>query len=348
MILMLITRKSLINILKEKNCVEDVQAIYALSAVGVDWAYKMTDSWFKDGEIGYYLMQKDFGNFAQCKDVKMEIVNNKTDLEPKFCRFSMQLGNNPALLSLGLCLPSSCTTPKNNELLRTPYNISDIFSSKIECEFERPFWKSKAAIAAFVVSCIFFLLVLIGTFLDLIGAEETAAKFFICFSFKTNANNVLNTQHSKNSIQCLHGIRAITIMWVVLGHTYSDTPGYISNILQKMTTINNLAFQAISAATVSVDTFFVLSGFLTTLLFLINIQKLRPKVFILYYLHRVIRLTPVFAIVLMIEICFVKFIPYGPYSVERDDFVKTCESSWWKHLLFIHNFFSAKVLEVKK
>lgn len=49
----------------------------------------VTDSWFTRTEVGYYLTLKDFGNFVQCKDVKIEEVNNKTQLKPKYCWFAM-------------------------------------------------------------------------------------------------------------------------------------------------------------------------------------------------------------------------------------------------------------------
>lgn len=42
----------------------------------------------------------------------------------------------------------------------------------------------------------------------------------MAFSAFSNIEKILNLNHSKGSFTAIHGIRAITISWVVLGHTY--------------------------------------------------------------------------------------------------------------------------------
>uniref|UniRef100_T1J952 Nose resistant-to-fluoxetine protein N-terminal domain-containing protein n=1 Tax=Strigamia maritima TaxID=126957 RepID=T1J952_STRMM len=63
----------------------------------------------------------------------------------------------------------------------------------------------------------------------------------LCFSFYTNASKLFNTEPRDNSLMCINGIRVISMLWIILGHSYMMGAYY------------------------TVDTFFVLSGLLVTL-----------------------------------------------------------------------------------
>jgi hypothetical protein len=44
-----------------------------------------------------------------------------------------------------------------------------------------------------------------------------------CFSAKKNCRSLLSTeQDSKDSLPCLHGIRVLTVCWIVLMHVGSE------------------------------------------------------------------------------------------------------------------------------
>ena len=44
-------------------------------------------------------------------------------------------------------------------------------------------------------------------------------QFLLCFSLYTNGCKLLNTKQSAETLSCLNGIRVISMMWVILGHT---------------------------------------------------------------------------------------------------------------------------------
>ena len=52
-------------------------------------------------------------------------------------------------------------------------------------------------------------------------------RILMCFSLLKNVKGVLSTDVPKGAIECINGIRAISMFWVILGHVYAFTPiGY--------------------------------------------------------------------------------------------------------------------------
>ncbi|XP_041372385.1 uncharacterized protein LOC121385683 isoform X2 [Gigantopelta aegis] len=114
-------------------------------------------------------------------------------------------------------------------------------------------------------------------------------KLFLSFSAFRNSETILSTRAARDSIGAIHGIRVISISWVILGHTLlllypaSENPLTIADYLK------SYHFQVIKNAGFSVDTFFLLSGVLTAYLFLKETSKtsrVTCKQMALYYFHR--------------------------------------------------------------
>jgi hypothetical protein len=105
----------------------------------------------------------------------------------------------------------------------------------------------------------------------------------------------INKNEKDNTYPCLNGIRVLSLFWVILGHSFSFGIVYLSNVYDLLTASRNIAFQLITSGVLSVDTFFLLSGFLTAILFVRQIrkEKLTFRMMILYYIHRYLRLTPI-------------------------------------------------------
>ncbi|CAF1432064.1 unnamed protein product, partial [Adineta steineri] len=77
----------------------------------------------------------------------------------------------------------------------------------------------------------------------------------------------IKQKNNNESYQFLNGIRVLSLFWVIIGHSFLFSILFTSNILDIFTWSRNISMQLILNATFSVDTFFVLSGFLTTILF---------------------------------------------------------------------------------
>ncbi|XP_066275301.1 nose resistant to fluoxetine protein 6-like [Branchiostoma lanceolatum] len=101
----------------------------------------------------------------------------------------------------------------------------------------------------------------------------------MCFSLYTNVGKLLSTRQAPGSIKCLHGIRFISMTWVILGHTYlyAGKRSAIDNTLQSIEISQTFTFQAINNGTVSVDSFFFLSGLLMSYLLIQQIEKNKER-----------------------------------------------------------------------
>ena len=94
--------------------------------------------------------------------------------------------------------------------------------------------------------------------------------------------------------------------------------------------------QTFTNATVSVDTFFVLSGLLVSYLSLRELERNKGKFNVaLYYLHRYLRLTPVYALILCYVATLLVYSGTGPnwYTVNYYANI-SCRINWWKNLLY--------------
>lgn len=180
--------------------------------------------------------------------------------------------------------------------------------------------------------------------------DSLLTRIIKAFSVKTNAPKILAGSSGGGSINCIHGIRFLSISWIILGHTYNY--GLASRINETWTIVNALdafeilkrfTFQGVYGAGFSVDTFYMLSGLLLTYLQVKHLKKLmkKPKAanvsfyIIHYYFHRFWRLTPMYMAVLMFFACLYRYVGSGPLWVpEAGDL---CKKTWWTNLLYVNN-----------
>ena len=135
-------------------------------------------------------------------------------------------------------------------------------------------------------------------------------------------------------MRCLNGIRALSMMWIVLGHTFQSFQGAMgfqatgSNaIFAALNVKPRLSAQIVPGAQLGVDTFFFLSGFLAAYIGLKKIPANAKgcvgwtKVFVGYMWERWIRLTPAYLFALMFYIHLLPFLAAGPDASSSMEFV---------------------------
>lgn len=141
------------------------------------------------------------------------------------------------------------------------------------------------SIAIAVIFGILAVLILLGTLTDILlnlimfGEAKSKqndgfwTKVFCSFSLYSNWKAVMSTHAGgQDTLTCLHGMRFISMTWVVLGHSFIFTSVY-SNVKNPILLGEifagklGLAFEAVLIATPSVDSFFLLRNVLDILIY---------------------------------------------------------------------------------
>ncbi|CAB4059068.1 unnamed protein product [Lepeophtheirus salmonis] len=264
----------------------------------------------------------------------------------------------------GLCMPSTCRAQEveksleellnhaisvatNEGVTKFPrkYVIGDfVYNEEIFSSSHYYKWNigDYIAIALIVLA---FSLGLIGSFLDYFvpKSRNIFIRLIICFSFYTNAQKIM-APPTNNSISSIFGIKSISMIWVVLAHSYYLALFLTSNMnhFDYLDIYFEIPFLILLSAELAVDTFFTIGGFLMAYLFLKFLDKSKGKFNPLaLYLHRYIRLTPTYAILILVFHTLPLKMSFGPFRKFADDLVDRCDNNWWTNLLYINNFINA-------
>lgn len=295
-------------------------------------------------------------------------------------------------LTIGLCVPGSCSRHEVVALIDTFMKTSNISDSNMVCSNDPPNGQkglTAGAIVTIIILSILGLVVLLGTIVDLYlmfkdsrvrrstvhvnGNDQTndnvkpgytslhitrhsgestenlvetpaQTSFLAEFSALKNLRRIFTVEQKANreSYPFLNGLRVLGLFWVIIGHSFLFGILYTNNVLDLLAWNRNIAIEFIYSAEFSVDTFFVLSGFLTTILFVRQVEKekrLSLRLMFLYYLHRYIRLTPTFILVVAISINLTPYFGSGPlYPTQQGFEAPQCRSQyWWTSLVYIGN-----------
>ncbi|XP_003424053.1 nose resistant to fluoxetine protein 6-like isoform X2 [Nasonia vitripennis] len=390
---------------------------------GILWAMKMLDSSGEPKPGFIYGNNYWLGSRSQCLDTRnrapfvlhSDVMGNNSRLrEPSqefppygvnyfvayfrhnsTMQYHVRLPNED-LVSLGLCLPDSCSTSELGEILSAMFKersliVGDLYSADFRLVQVRDLkddhlWllNGRIIFIKLVVASILALM-LVGTAYDVMlrrervvfekeeselcennneriklsdnleaavvkrkGKPAVMGKILLCFSVYSNTRTIFSTKLNSNSVAPIHGLRFLGMVWIIMIHTIFYMSDYADNKPWSWRIAEGFAVQVISNSTLSVDTFFFLSGFLVAYMYLTAHRDDRPgkpnyglKVleFIVTLLRRFIRLTP--AYMMMVGILQLNASWYGRTSqfhmTERPH--ETCEKYWWRNVLYINNLF---------
>ncbi|CAH0581530.1 unnamed protein product [Chrysodeixis includens] len=241
---------------------------------------------------------------------------------------------------LAVCIPRSCTT---KQALR----VFDALGLQYTDEFcrlpnDKP-WVPADTVAVVVFSIIGFLTILSTSYdvwqtVILKNDPKSVSALSTAFSVYTNGRRVMNFTSSDGNIECLDGIRALAMAWVVLGHTFSTETTW-ANPIEAGTWVTSWQSIWIVGAHVTVDTFFTLSGFLVVYT---TTGKFTGKQLIknvhLFWLNRLLRMFPLLATVALLEASFLMRFGDGPQWGIVADHAERCRTNWWSTLLYMQNY----------
>ncbi|XP_071057341.1 nose resistant to fluoxetine protein 6-like [Onthophagus taurus] len=343
------------------------------------WALKMFDSSSKlqPGIFSGNLM--DFGDFSQCINIEANTCSGK--IIGKHCsvkivptqniikkvltfrnisekRFEKMQGSlEGASLQWSVCIPESCPT---QDILSHFTKLIKSLGEGLDLEItltdddcysvkDAPSFGTTQYFAIGLILFIFTISVL-STIIDLINRRRANDKSVLCRIFSLYSNTLYifsyNTQNSLG-FNFLHGIRFLSISYVVLGHRFLMTlfvPAV--NSLDLTDWLLRYRSTIIIGGTVSVDTFFMLSGLLVTYFTMKQLSSNNGKVSLfLFNLHRFIRLAPSYAIAVMIVATLIQFIGSGPLWKKMSKALQLpCQYFWWSAILNVQNYVNPKYL----
>ena len=156
---------------------------------------------------------------------------------------------------------------------------------------------------------------------------------------------ILSMKQPPSVITSVNGLRVISMLWVILGHTHlTALLSGMENIGRLRNTLSRFSFQPISNAYPAVDTFFLLSGLLVAYLSMRQMKQRKGRFpFLTYYLHRYLRLTPTYAFVLFFIWLVTMHLADGPIypqqTWEESTLYQNCKKYWWTNLLYINNLY---------
>ncbi|XP_067940094.1 nose resistant to fluoxetine protein 6-like [Watersipora subatra] len=172
-------------------------------------------------------------------------------------------------------------------------------------------------------------------------------RFFLMFSCYTNGYKLLVAKHAPGTIESIHGVRFISITWVMLGHSLLFSLPSVSAPLVVINWVSEFLFQAITNATVSVDTFFMISGLLTAYLMLKDFHRRQIggldflKTVPVLYLHRYLRLTPALAFMILFWTYGLWHLSEGPLWPITPAVDLNCKNNSWATLLYVNNIYQS-------
>ncbi|XP_071532607.1 nose resistant to fluoxetine protein 6-like isoform X2 [Panulirus ornatus] len=246
------------------------------------------------------------------------------------------------------CMPNACTREDLQESLHEVLWETDIVPYVIRCDVQDPELVFTAGDIGFiiVVSLLLFLVVtasFVDVYIDYFKKMHLAKglfRFLLPFSAYSNLVKMfhLNTHSSTTTISCLHGMRVLSMIWVIFCHEIGLTFVSTANLITFTKWTNGLLFQVITNGYPSVDTFFFLSGMLVTYSLMKELKKTNRFNIILFYVHRLIRLLPSIGLVAWMYATVARFYVNGPLCNTWDYVQRACQKYWWRDILLVNNY----------
>ncbi|XP_049887936.1 uncharacterized protein LOC126382208 [Pectinophora gossypiella] len=179
------------------------------------------------------------------------------------------------------------------------------------------------------------------------------SELLLSFSMKANVLQIFDQSVGSDTIPVVHGLRSLSMVWVIFGHTCIVVFKYADNTALRAILEKSFWFQLILSAVYSVDTFFCLGGMLVSFLYFRTSAKGKldrltkgRKNFMSGFLqfmglmgYRFARLTAPYLFMLGVVEVTMKWFAYNavfePPAMDHE----TCPKYWWRNLLYINTLF---------
>ncbi|EDW67403.1 uncharacterized protein Dvir_GJ24124 [Drosophila virilis] len=336
---------------QDLQCLADMSELLGGLTSGSFWAIKMFDSWgtFPKGVIYGNLM--DMGNYDECIGITKAIGDSHA-IKGKYCFAGLSLAQLGIRIRTAVCFPASCAATHMDtflqQLLQKLLNIQITQPLVSEDSCRTSDREPNDALTIFTIVLVSLLLacVILTTIYDYFYCEDQTQLPALIKIFSARANSralfrLVEPNSNPNVIDCLHGMRCMSLIWVIFGHQYLFAllaPNV--NQFRLKWWFENPYTSLVLHGTFSVDTFFFLSGLLLVMISMRSLEKTKGRLNIpLMYLHRYLRLTPIVALAILVYMKLLPLLGDGPLfdSIKFDDY-NHCKSTWFWTLLYLQNY----------
>ncbi|XP_071543591.1 nose resistant to fluoxetine protein 6-like isoform X2 [Panulirus ornatus] len=337
------------------------------------WPFLLEDSWGKAPDGILYGNLQPWGMLEECTDIEVEEVVQvnhftmlNTTFQGRYCTVSFSssdakdgkgartapaslFGIGSPLFHYGTCIPTSCSAHDLMVSLSEKLNGTSKEVASLDCHSKEDVESFTSGDIAFIVvaSVLWFLLLAAAivdisiNYWDVQHYRKGVLRFLLPFSAYTNMKKIFHVTNEENPgvISCLHGMRVLSMTWIVWGHTLIYLGVISINVFAGDLISGKVIDQTLLNATYSVDTFFFISGLLVAYGVLKEHTKVGRVNWIMYYVHRFIRLAPPIALTAASMATVFRFTMAGPLAMEVErNFVQVCRDSWWADVFFFTNF----------
>lgn len=258
----------------------------------------------------------------------------------------------PIGVRVGICVPSTCSNDDVFKMLNPAAANLKLGIRVAGCETKGIVSLTEEQLVAI---CLFGLLgtfLLLGTLLDIFlrtlkkpiisdnFRQNVGVKTLRVFGLASGIKDLLSGTDVQNSLRCLHGLRVLTISWIVLTQTYFNMElQAVRGLRFLLPSVESIPFQVVANGFLAVDTFFFLSGLLLALSVLRSLDKTNfVKQLAGRFIYRYLRMTPG----CLLAVAFLLLVPLmgsGPIWTEKiTGEVQSCRKNWWAVALNVNNF----------
>nr|XP_044251479.1 nose resistant to fluoxetine protein 6 [Drosophila takahashii] len=326
-------------------CLKELEALMKGLSSSENWALKMMDSW---GKIPSGLLTGntwDLGNFDECLSINQVIGSQK--IRGKYC---FLIANKTRIAT---CFPSSCSSTQMEPFVkgllhRIPYFNSSGITVRISeagCQTSEVDPWDGLTIATMVIISVLAASVTFFTIFDYFLCEDQSEIPVWVKAFSARANSrtlfrVVPRNSNPNVIECFHGIRCMSLFWVIFCHELIFT---LTSPTLNTADVYSWSVEPFASFVVhgyfAVDSFFVLGGLLVSMIALRSMEKSGGKLNpLLMYLHRILRIMPVVGMAILIYMTMMPVVSGGPMFKSGYHGKEACEKGWFLTLLFVQNY----------
>nr|XP_027196790.1 nose resistant to fluoxetine protein 6-like [Dermatophagoides pteronyssinus] len=342
------------------------------------WSYKLFDSWARSIPSGMMIGTfTDFGDFDQCMSIDSSDIVSKYCIldmsiampEPVPFPFHLKkrlpvLKNHSKLngtifnhladksslfyyihLWMGICVPESCSLKDIQYAFNTTgINEFGFQLNSLPCKINEndQNWKLNfVQLIALIVIVIMLSINIISIIYENFIQNENDSMFKTIMKWFSPIKNSINLSKSskQNELSCIHGIRFISMVWIVTSHAIKWNPwNFFRQSFALTDEYTSLILQPKFNGHYSTETFFYISGLLASFSTYKKTKGDYKKFnYISFILMRYLRLTPQI-IVYMLLISLIPFLSDGPiFSIHSESIINKCSTTWWHNLFYIQN-----------